>query len=63
MDITLKSKQRLTIYMTFTLFLMYIFFMFDILTNTSFSYSKEKALIEWIKTNKIKVLNSGIKIA
>ena len=24
---------------------------------------KEKALIEWIKANKIKVLNSGIKIA
>ena len=26
-------------------------------------YNKEKALIEWIKVNKIKVLNSGIKIA
>lgn len=26
-------------------------------------YTKEKELIEWIKTNKIKVLNSGIKIA
>ena len=26
-------------------------------------YEKEKALIEWIKVNKIKVLNSGIKIA
>lgn len=26
-------------------------------------YEKEKALITWIKTNKIKVLNSGIKIA
>ena len=26
-------------------------------------YSKEKALIEWIKANKIKILNSGIKIA
>lgn len=26
-------------------------------------YKKEKALIEWIKANKIKVLNSGIKIA
>ena len=26
-------------------------------------YNKEKTLIEWIKTNKIKVLNSGIKIA
>ncbi len=26
-------------------------------------YSKEKALIEWIKVNEIKVLNSGIKIA
>lgn len=26
-------------------------------------YNKEKILIEWIKTNKIKVLNSGIKIA
>ena len=26
-------------------------------------YSKEKALIEWIKANEIKVLNSGIKIA
>lgn len=26
-------------------------------------YDKEKALIEWIKANKIKVLNSGIKIA
>lgn len=26
-------------------------------------YNKEKALIEWIKANRIKVLNSGIKIA
>ena len=26
-------------------------------------YSKEKALIEWIRVNEIKVLNSGIKIA
>ena len=26
-------------------------------------YNKEVTLIEWIKTNKIKVLNSGIKIA
>ena len=26
-------------------------------------YNKEKALIEWIKANKIKILNSGIKIA
>ena len=26
-------------------------------------YNKEKALIEWIKVNEIKVLNSGIKIA
>lgn len=26
-------------------------------------YSKEKALVERIKANKIKVLNSGIKIA
>lgn len=26
-------------------------------------YNKEKVLIEWIKTNKIKVLNSGIKVA
>ena len=26
-------------------------------------YSKEKALIEWIKVNEIKVLNSGIKMA
>ena len=26
-------------------------------------YNKEKVLIEWIKVNKIKVLNSGIKIA
>lgn len=26
-------------------------------------YNKETALIEWIKTNKIKILNSGIKIA
>lgn len=26
-------------------------------------YNKEKDLIDWIKTNKIKVLNSGIKIA
>ena len=26
-------------------------------------YNKEKVLIEWIKANKIKVLNSGIKIA
>ena len=24
-------------------------------------YDKEKALIEWIKANRIKVLNSGIK--
>lgn len=32
---------------------------------TSFKqqYDKEKALIEWIKTNNIKILNSGIKIA
>ena len=26
-------------------------------------YNKEKALIEWIKANKIKILNSGIKVA
>ena len=26
-------------------------------------YSKEKALIEWIKVNEIKILNSGIKTA
>ena len=26
-------------------------------------HNKEKNLIEWIKVNKIKVLNSGIKIA
>ena len=26
-------------------------------------YNKEKALIAWIKAHKIKVLNSGIKIA
>lgn len=26
-------------------------------------YNKEKALVEWIKVNEIKVLNSGIKIA
>lgn len=26
-------------------------------------YNKEKALIEWIRANKIKILNSGIKIA
>jgi len=26
-------------------------------------YNKEKALIAWIKTNKLKILNSGIKIA
>ena len=26
-------------------------------------FNKEKSLIEWIKDNKIKVLNSGIKIA
>lgn len=26
-------------------------------------YNKEKALIEWIKANKLKILNSGIKIA
>jgi len=26
-------------------------------------YNKEKALIEWIKANEIKVLNSGIKRA
>ena len=25
-------------------------------------YDKEKALITWIKVNKVKVLNSGIKI-
>ncbi|MBQ7428413.1 hypothetical protein [Butyrivibrio sp.] len=33
--------------------------------NTEFDrcYAKEKALIAWIKANKIKVLNSGIKIA
>ena len=26
-------------------------------------YNKEKALITWIKANKIKILNSGIKVA
>ena len=26
-------------------------------------YNKEKTLVAWIKANKIKVLNSGIKIA
>ena len=26
-------------------------------------YNKEKTLIAWIKTNKIRVLNSGIKVA
>ena len=26
-------------------------------------YNKEKALIAWIKAHRIKVLNSGIKIA
>ena len=26
-------------------------------------YNKEKDLIEWIKANKIKILNSGIKVA
>lgn len=26
-------------------------------------HNKEKDLIDWIKTNKIKILNSGIKIA
>ncbi|MGY3724291.1 hypothetical protein, partial [Granulicatella balaenopterae] len=26
-------------------------------------YKKEKALIEWIEAHKIKILNSGIKIA
>ena len=26
-------------------------------------YSKEKALIAWIKANKIRILNSGIKVA
>ncbi len=33
--------------------------------NTEFDicYAKEKALITWIKANKIKVLNSGIKVA
>ena len=33
--------------------------------NTEFDrcYAKEKALIAWIKANKIKVLNSGIKVA
>ena len=33
--------------------------------NTNFNkcYTKEKALITWIKANKIKVLNSGIKVA
>ena len=25
-------------------------------------YNKEKALIAWIKTNKIRILNSGIKV-
>ena len=33
------------------------------ITNFKNQYIKEKALIEWIKANKIKVLNSGIKIA
>lgn len=33
------------------------------ITNFNNQYIKEKALIEWIKANKIKVLNSGIKIA
>jgi hypothetical protein len=33
--------------------------------NTKFEeqYNKEKALITWIKANKLKILNSGIKIA
>ena len=33
--------------------------------NTKFEeqYNREKALITWIKTNKLKILNSGIKIA
>ncbi|SEA85336.1 hypothetical protein SAMN05216349_1381, partial [Oribacterium sp. KHPX15] len=26
-------------------------------------HTKEKALIAWIKANKIKILNSGIKVA
>ena len=26
-------------------------------------YDKEKAIIEWIKANRIKILNSGIKIS
>ena len=26
-------------------------------------YSKEKALIAWIKANKLRILNSGIKVA
>jgi hypothetical protein len=26
-------------------------------------YNKEKALIAWIKANKIRILNSGIKVA
>ena len=33
------------------------------ITNFNNHYIKEKALIEWIKANKIKVLNSGIKTA
>ena len=31
--------------------------------NFNKQYSKEKALIEWIKANRIKILNSGIKIS
>jgi hypothetical protein len=33
------------------------------ITNFSKQYEKEKSLIEWIRLNKIKVLNSGIKVA
>ena len=33
------------------------------ITEFKAQYNKEKALITWIKANKIKILNSGIKVA
>ena len=33
------------------------------ITEFKAQYNKEKALIAWIKANKIRILNSGIKVA
>ena len=33
------------------------------ITDFEKQYNKEKALITWIKANKIRILNSGIKVA